>query len=315
MPLVALSLVLGTLIAIPHAGGMCGEWEAGRGGSVSDLAFLERARALRLARPTRLPLQLSPQAPHTIGASERATYDVHYGVLGRVGEMTLSSEAPALTADGLPVLALRAEGAGAVLGLGRFQRTIDSEFDLRRRASSRWRSTRRSVGLASDETVSDSVVHQAGDSLLIQRRKAPSPAPTAQEILSPAGVTSDPLGLIWRLRTQVPRPGERVVLQMLDGMALWRVEVRGVSGGPVLVPGSPGRLGDELDAELTPILYNGQRDPARPDRRFRLWLATDTNHVPLRLEMPMGPADAVLILKEAHVAPRVPRAPIAPHAR
>jgi hypothetical protein len=208
-----------------------------------------------------------------------------------------------VTADGLPVLALRAEGEGAVLGLGHFQRTIDSEFDLRRQASSRWRSTRRSVGLASDETVSDSVVHQAGDSLLIQRRKAPSPTPIEQQILSPAGVTSDPLGLIWRLRSQMPRPGQRVVLQMLDGMALWRVEVRAVPGGPVLVPGS-GRLGDEVDAELTPILYNGQRDPARPDRRFRLWLTPDANHVPLRLEMPMGLADAVLTLKDAHIAPR-----------
>jgi hypothetical protein len=310
MPPVALSLVLlGTLTAIPHAGTICGEWldpprVAAEAGVAPDLALLERANALRAAHPIRRPIQGYPRAPRTVGASERATYDVHYGVLGRVGELTLSSEAPAVTADGLPVLALRAEGAGSVLGLGHFQRTIDSEFDLRRQASSRWRSTRRSVGLATDETVSDSVVHQAGDSLLIQRRKAPSATPTEQQILAPAGVTSDPLGLIWRLRTQLPRPGQRVQLQMLDGMALWRVEVRAVPGGPVPVPGS-GHLADELDAELTPILYNGQRDPGRPERRFRLWLTPDANHVPLRLEMPMGLADAVLILKEeAHLVPR-----------
>lgn len=301
---VALSLlVMGTFPAT-RSGAACDEWLGPPRDAVAPISTAKSAPMVGL-RALREPhegifhphARLQPQAPHYVGASERATYDVQYGVLGRVGKLTLSSAAPTVTADGQTVLTLRAEGAGAVLGLGRFQRTIDSEFDLHRRTSRRWRSTRRSVGLASDETVSDSVVHQAGDSLLIERRKAASAAPSEQQVLSPAGVTSDPLGLIWRLRAQPPAPGQRVLLQMLDGMALWRVEVRAPPGGPVPVPSSV-RLGNELDAELTPILYNGQRDPARPERRFRLWLTPDENRTPLRLEMPMGLADAVIVLEE-----------------
>jgi len=338
-------LVIQTLAVFGAAGTSCPEWldppVAAPGLTPPPVAVVPGpAGPAPGADPASSPL---PGFPY-VGTNERSTYDVRYGLLGRVGELTLSATLPAtlptpagqrgqavslsLAAAGeegpAAVVAIRADGSGQVLGLGRFQRTIDTEFDLRRKASSRWRSTRRSIGLRSDEIVSDSVVRQPGDRLSIERRKwlsstaaapvartspplsappppapqTPPPSPTEVETLGSAGATSDPVGLIWRLRNEPPAPGQAVTLQMLDGMALWRVEVRAPTGGPVPVPGST-LLGTELDATLTPIRYDGQRDPARPDRRLRLWLATDGGRLPLRLEMPIGLGDAVLTLRES----------------
>jgi hypothetical protein len=335
MPAALSFLVIQALAVFGAAGTSCPEWLdppiAAPGLTPPPVAVVPGPAALPPAGDA-----ASSPAPGLlyVGTNERSTYDVRYGLLGRVGELTLSATlptpagqrgqaaSPSLAAAGAEgsaaVVAIRADGSGQVLGLGRFQRTIDTEFDLHRRASSRWRSTRRSIGLRSDEIVSDSVVRQPGDRLSIERRKwlantaaapvartspsppAPlqSPSPTEVEILGSAGATSDPLGLIWRLRNEPPAPGRAVTLQMLDGMALWRVEVRAPLGGPVPVPGTT-LLGTELDATLTPIRYDGQRDPARPDRRLRLWLATDGGRIPLRLEMPIGLGDAVLTLRES----------------
>jgi hypothetical protein len=324
--LAALSLLLiETLAAFGAAETSCPEW-------------LEPPVTAPGPTPLPVPVEQRPAVPaptgdaasspppgfRSVGTNERSTYDVRYGLLGRVGELTLSASLPTTAAGRAAVVAIRADGSGQVLGFGRFQRTIDTEFDLHRRASSRWRSTRRSIGILSEEIVSDSVVREPGDRLSIERRKwlsntaaapavrtgpsprpppptipLPPPSPTEVGSLGSAAATSDPLGLIWRLRDEPPAPGQAVTLQMLDGMALWRVEVRAPVGGPVPVPGST-LLGTELDATLTPIRYNGQRDPSRPDRRLRLWLATDGGRLPLRLEMPIGLGDAVLTLRESH---------------
>lgn len=242
-----------------------------------------------------------PRPKVVSGVDERTTYDVRYGFLGQVGELELSTTPVSFEPGGAPIVRILGRGAGDVLGLGRFERTIETEFDLGAGASRSWRSTRRSSGLASEDRVTDSVIRQAGDKLHIERRKGAAVAPTATAILTPASTTSDPLGVIWRIRNQPPAAGETQVLQLLDGMALWRIELRGV-GAAVPVPESSW-VGMEIAAQMIPVLYNGQRDPNRPERHFLLWLDAGPGHLPLRLEMPIGIADAILTLKEIRGAP------------
>ena len=252
-----------------------------------------------LLTPAELPAVTAPPLPAPVslaGVNEQSTYDVRYGFLGQVGELRLSTTPVSFESSGTPILRILGEGAGDVLGFGRFERRIETEFDVVIRASRHWRSTRHSSGLVSDERVTDLVSRQPGDKLDIQRRRGDSVAPTSTATLAPASSTSDPLGVIWRLRNQIPAAGENQVLQMLDGMALWRIEIRRV-GDLVPVPDSS-RTGIQLAADMTPVLYNGQHDPGRPERHFTLWLQADSGHLPLRLEMPLGPAVAVLTLRE-----------------
>jgi hypothetical protein len=249
------------------------------------------------ALPGPPPASVDSRPPAGIsGVNEQVTYDVRYGFLGQVGELRLSATPVSFEPNGAPILRILGEGSGDVLGLGRFERRIETEFDVATWASRHWRSTRRSSGLVSDERVTDLASRLPGDKLELQRRKGDSVAPTSTATLMPASTTSDPLGVIWRLRNQPPAPGETQILQLLDGMALWRIEIHRIGGnGPV--PESS-RIGMQFVAHMTPILYNGTPDGARPERHFTLWLQADPGHLPLRLEMPLGPADAVLTLRE-----------------
>ena len=256
-----------------------------------------RELGLTWPRRRRLPAGRTSLVESSPGLNEVSTYDVTYGFLGTVGQLSISTGVASKASDGVPILQIHGEGGGEVFGLGKFERSIETEVDLAAKQPRRWRAVRHSESLTSRQTIVDSVQRNPGDALSIERRKGDSPTPTSTETLIANGFTADPLGLIWRLRHQTLTEGEAIVLQMLDGVALWRIDGR-VIGVSVAVPESS-RLGIQIDAVLTPIMYNGQPDPVRSERRFRLWLDTALGQIPLRLEMPIGVADAVLKLKES----------------
>jgi hypothetical protein len=86
-------------------------------------------------------------------------------------------------------------------------------------------------------------------------------------------------------------------VQILDGMALWRVRATTASLHEA-VPESD-RFGVLLEAEATPIHYDGAVDGDRPVRHLRLWLDPGARHLPLRMEVPVGPANLVMRLLTA----------------
>ena len=112
----------------------------------------------------------------------------------------------------------------------------------------------------------------------------------------PAIPTSDPLGLLWRLRTAPPDPGKTEVLHLLDGLTLWRVQITAGTARDILPDGN--RTAIRLEGQLAPIFFDGRPDPDRPSRRFTLWLSDASDHLPLRLEVPLGLADVVMTLAE-----------------
>jgi hypothetical protein len=86
------------------------------------------------------------------------------------------------------------------------------------------------------------------------------------------------------------------VLRLLDGQALWQVKV--ARGAPVSFGAQlPARATVRLEGRADPIHYDGRPDVGeRVSHPFVLWLAADRTHVPLRLEMPLGPSQMVVAL-------------------
>lgn len=259
----------------------------------------ESSRRVDAPEPTPFPW------PEALVAAETAHYVIRYGLLGTVGDLRLSlggrpapeapqdqpqKRGPAPRDGGLPALRAEGEGEGAVLGFGRIHRRVESEFDPKELRSRRWKIQR----TRGKETVVDIAEQGGPDALTIERHRSGVPA-TRHGGRFPQP-TSDALGTLLRLRAAPPRPGETLVLHALDGLALWRVEARAV-GSAEPVPGAQ-TTGLLLVGEVIPVFASGARDPERPVRSFKLWLSTDPSHVPLRMEVPLGPASMVIALTE-----------------
>jgi hypothetical protein len=249
------------------------------------------------------PIPAPPPRPAVPTPSfEEARYDIRYGILGSVGSLRFSAGGATETADGASVVKIEGSGQGAVLGLGGIQRRIDAEFDPGALASRRWTILRRRDGQKESEGTLDTGSRGAGDTLLLERVK-PGEPPSRQTIAFTVP-TSDPLGVLWRLRTAPPPAGHSETLQLLDGLALWRVRVTTAKRGELLPEVDVPAI--RLDGEMAPIFYDGRPDPDRPARRFTLWLSHTADHLPLRLEVPVGWADVVMTLAETRKVRRTP---------
>jgi hypothetical protein len=234
--------------------------------------------------------------PATLPLRQEARYDIRYGLLGSVGALTFSAGSIGPAADGTRVIKVQGSGRGAVLGLGGIQRKVEAEFDPVTLESRRWSILRARDGQPDTVGTLDTALRGAGGTLVLDRTITGQP-PSRQTVKF-AVPTSDPIGLLWRLRTNPPGPGQTETAQLLDGLALWRVRITGAMTREILP--DRGQTAIRLEGELSPILYDGQPDTERPTRRFTLWLSDATDHLPLRLEVPVGIADVVMTLVESH---------------
>lgn len=247
------------------------------------------------------PIAAAAPVPDSLPRDESVRYDVRYGVLGTIGELVVSAGGLIYprTKPEAPVVSLRGVGHGAVLGLGGMVRRIDAEFDVRALGSRRWTEARRKDGQRTeDETIDVGERDERGHNRV--QRRVPGKPDETQSFFSQAP-TSDLLGMIWRLRTKPPALGQVEVALVLDGLALWQVTASTVAlADPV--PEGQGARALKVEGKLLPIDYNGAIDPKRTERRFTMWLDARPRHVPLRLEVPVGPGDVVLQLVEARPA-------------
>lgn len=269
-----------------------GEGE-GEGGSRDEVPAAASPPSLNPA-PT-IPIALPPSLP----LFHQARYDIRYGILGSVGTLTFSVGGVAKGADGAPLVKVEGAGAGAVMGLGAIQRKIEAEFDPLTLQSRRWTILRMRNGQSEDQGIRDTGAREKSGAVLLERSQPGRGL--ARQTVTFAVPTSDPLGLLWRLRTAPPAPGRTEVLHLLDGLALWQVRVTAAPAREILSEGN--RTAIRLDGDLTPVMFDGQPDGSRPTRRFSLWLSDSTDHLPLRLEVPVGLADVVMTLTETHGLP------------
>jgi hypothetical protein len=147
---------------------------------------------------------------------EEAHYDVRYGLLGSVGDVTLSVGGIDAGADGTRVLKIRGAGQGSVLGLGSMRRRIESELDLTSLAPRRWTVVRQRANEKDGAGTIDSGARGAGNAWTLERLN-PGQASARQSVTFQAP-TDDPLGLLWRLRTIPPGTGQSQTHQLLDGL-------------------------------------------------------------------------------------------------
>ena len=241
------------------------------------------------------PAPVPPKPPASLPRNELIRYDIRYGVFGSIGELSVSAGEVTTTASGATMVKLRGAGRGAVLGLGGMQRRIEADFDSRALGSRRWTVGRRKESQSEDEETVDTGEHNEQGETHLQRRKPGHPDETQafRSRLPP----SDPLGMIWRFRTAPPALGASDTMLLLDGLALWQVRATTVSQQDAVPDGTTAAM--RLEGEISPVHYDGSPDPERTGRKFTLWLDRQTSHVPLRLEVPVGPSDLVMQLVEA----------------
>lgn len=263
--------------------------------------------------PINAPLGAPPAAPPSVVAvaprrpasdspfhpwfprAEVALYEIRYGVLGSIGRLQLQTAGTSALTGGRSIIKLRGSANGAVFGLGSMDRRLEADFDTGALESRRWVDARRNAGERLDQAIVDSGERGRPGETRLRRHKS-GRADETHALASPIP-TMDALGLISRWRRALPARDHDDVVQILDGLALWRVRATTVAMHDV-VPES-NRFGIRVEAEATPVHYNGTADGDRPVRHLRVWLDPGARHLPLRLEVPVGPADLVMRLVAA----------------
>jgi hypothetical protein len=261
-------------------------------------AITPPAGALPVAPPTVVAPQPRPVASGVRSSrpwfprAEAARYDIRYGLLGSIGQLELHTAGVVAFADGRSMVKLRGSGHGSILGMGSMDRRFEADFDTVALESRRWVDTRRGGGERADQaTVDRGERGRPGETRL--RRHRPGRADETHAVASSLP-TMDALGLLSRWRRALPVLGQEDVVQILDGMALWRVRATTVSVHDA-VPESD-RFGVLMEAEATPVHYNGTADADRPVRHLRIWFDPGARHLPLRMEVPVGPASLIMRL-------------------
>ncbi len=98
----------------------------------------------------------------------------------------------------------------------------------------------------------------------------------------------DPLTALFALRALRLGDGERLVFDVLDGAALWRVRARVRRGERVRIDAdgedARSRRDIRVDGDLERIFDDGRAQPGVTARHVRLWLSDDERRVLLKLE-------------------------------
>jgi hypothetical protein len=230
------------------------------------------------------PAPLPPPAPPLAGPllrEERAHYRIAFGILGQLGQLTIS-QSPATTSGG--VMRVAAQAQGSLLGFGQTDKRLDTELDPRSLAARRWTAVRTSGG----KSVIDFAQQPQPGALAMMRRRTGKPDQPAA--LKRAVPVLDPLTFLLRLRVTPPSAVQR--FEVIDGQALWLITMI-----PARIETDGAGRALRLDGKAEPITWDGGPDDDRGSHAFSLWLSTDQFHTPLRLVMPLavGAARADLV--------------------
>jgi hypothetical protein len=241
------------------------------------------------------PPAAAPPLPAPLTREERAQYKLAFGILGKLGELTINiSPAP-----NAPVR-LVGRAHGSLLGFGETEKRLETELDPRALSARRWTAVRTSGG----KSVTDFADQlQPGAVTMLRRRTGKPDRPAALRRTAPV---LDPLTFLMRLR--VAPPAAPQTYDVLDGQGLWSITV---ASARVEADG-PGRA-LRLDGKAAPIGWDGHPDRERSTHPFTLWLTADEFRTPLKLVMPLavGEARAELVgLSRGRTPARVSQPPL-----
>jgi hypothetical protein len=252
--------------------------------AAAPLAAAAPAPAPKASLPA-APARSSAAAGATRGSQESSLYRVAYGMLGQLGQIQI-----AFTTLGNQVRA-QGLGTGSMLGLGNYEKRIESHLDTRGRTASRWISYR----LQGGKTVIDTVAQHRPGALAVHRQRTGKP--DEEHRLARAQAVMDPLTFLYNLRVDPPRAPR--AFEVLDGRALWQIAVEPATAG-TLDRRRPALL---VRGRATPIDWDGRPDGERTARTFTIWLDTDSGRTPLRLVMPLAVGEVRVELAGTIVRP------------
>jgi hypothetical protein len=212
-------------------------------------------------------------------ARETAHYRVTFGILGQVAEAELSLApeivaGPARTAAATVLVRTKGVGRGDVLGFGKTDKSIESDFESGTLVSRRWSSVNSHSGRTTIDTGEQS---KPGAVSLLRKRTGEA---DRSDRFDRAASVLDPLGFLTRLRVALPE--SPTVFEVLDGRALWLAKVSGAR----LDPAAAHLL--RIDGTFEPIYWNGNPDKERSTYSFSLHLTRDRFRTPVRLTVPYG---------------------------
>jgi hypothetical protein len=214
------------------------------------------------AAPAPAPVRAAPPAPVAVAAEATLSFTQDAGT------------APAARAAVPPLIRAVGAGNGAVLGFGKTDKRIESEFDARTLASRRWTNRRLSDGKTTFDTGEQP---KSGSVSLLRKRTG---EPDLAETFSRTAPVLDPLSFLLRLRMALPEAP--TTYEILDGRALWLAEISAARPDP----DNPGLL--RLDGKVDPIYWSDGPDKERSSRSFALYVTRDRFHTPVRLVVPFG---------------------------
>lgn len=244
-----------------------------------------QAAASRVSRPATAPVR-GPTRGRRAGrprvaagpcvAQETTRYRVTFGIFGQVAEATLSVAPHAAPVPAGTPLLLHAAGSGSgnVLGFGKMDKRIETDFDARALGTRHWSSVKTKAGKTTSDTA-----EQAQPGALTLLRKRTGQSDLAESFRRTVPVL-DPLSFLLRLR--LAPPAAATVYEVLDGRALWLAKVSAAR----VDEASPDLL--RLDGKFDPIYWSGGRDKERNSYTFSLFLTRDRFRTAVRLLVPYG---------------------------
>jgi hypothetical protein len=212
--------------------------------------------------------------PAPLTREERAQYKLAFGILGKLGDLTISVS-PA------PNAAVRLVGKahGSLLGFGETDKRLETELDPRSLAARRWTAVRTSGG----KSVTDYADQlQPGAVTMLRRRTGKPDRPAA---LRRTTAVLDPLTFLMRLRVAPPAAPQSY--EVIDGQGLWTITMT-----PARIEADGAGRAIRLDGKAAPIAWDGHPDRERSTHPFTLWLTADEFRTPLKLVMPLAVGEA-----------------------
>jgi uncharacterized protein DUF3108 len=257
----------------------------------TELGHTDPPAPLRAAPPP----APAPPLPGPLSRQERAQYRIAFGILGQLGQLTIS-QTPATPGEG--IMRLVGQAHGSLLGFGETDKRLETELDPRSLAARRWIAVRTSGG----KSVTDFAQQgQPGFVAMVRKRTGKPDRPAS---LKRIGSVLDPLTFLLQLRVAPPTAAQR--FEVLDGQGLWVITMSPARSEP---DGAGRAL--RLDGKADPIAWDGAVDRERSTHAFSLWLTADEFHTPLRLVMPLAVGQARADLVGLSRSP--PPARITPH--
>lgn len=236
-----------------------------------------------------LAQQRQPAAELLFARGEQLLYkaELNRGVLRGidVGELRFSAKV-ATDSDDDPVLNLSGEAVskGLLIRLTgtHFQFHVESTAEANPFEVLRTRSSYRDKrGTTNTELTFD---HAAGKAVWTENQQN-QPA-NAKNLEFKAPVT-DVLTLIYFVRTQTLKPGQKFEVMMIDAGRVYRCEVNVLAGRKIATP-----IGRVNTLRIEPAIYDGSRE-VRARGSLTVWMTDDARHLPVKAQVkaPIGNID------------------------